>query len=128
MAISYRKRTQKRSRKMNRKRLTKKKRTQRTRRAKIQQKGGKYNERQKKALRNKFREFGFDDLEIKTFLVKMDDTSQLFGLKFEAILEQLDLYHRRYPPHSEEQKAAVREWVDELSKLDDMVDTDIETE
>lgn len=124
MPITYRKRS-KRNRNIKRKR-TKRARKHHSRRNK--QSGGKYNETQKKTLRKKFREFGFDNNEINALLTKMDHTSQLFALNLGSISEQLDVYHRNYESGSEEQKAAVREWVDQLNQLDEMVDTDLDTE
>jgi hypothetical protein len=124
MPITYRKRRSK--RKQITKRTTKRARKHHSRRNK--QTGGKYNEKQKKVLRKKFREFGFDNNEINTLLTKMDHTSQLFALNLGSISQQLDVYHRHYESGSEEQKSAVRQWVDELNQLDDMVDTDYEKE
>lgn len=88
--------------------------------------GGNYNSEQKQQIHSKLSEFGFNNNEIKDMLSKIDKTAQLFGTHVERALEQLDIIHRRHEDNSEEQKEAVKEWVNELENMEEDVLTDVE--
>jgi hypothetical protein len=88
--------------------------------------GGNYNSEQQQQIREKLAEFGFANNVITDMLSKMDKTSQIFGTHVERIIDQLDAFHRRYEDNSEEQKEAIREWVNELANMDEDVLTDEE--
>jgi hypothetical protein len=88
------------------------------------QHGGDYNEKQKKYLRKKFKKFGFDEPEISEFLIKMDKTSQLFANRFQSVHDQLNAYYESNND-PEERKNAIREWVNQMDSLEDMIETDV---
>jgi methyl-accepting chemotaxis protein len=88
--------------------------------------GGNYNSDQKKQIREKLAEFGFANNEITDMLNRIDKTSQIYGTHVERVIDQLDAFHRRYEDNSEEQKEAIREWVNELANMDEDVLTDEE--
>ena len=89
--------------------------------------GGDYSVEQNNMLKSRFQQFGFNENEIKTFLNKLNKSSQFYGNQFQSILDQIDAFNiRRYANGNNERNNAIRVWVEEMYNMSSDVETDID--